>query len=256
MRRFSVALLTAVVVLTGCGGTPNEPTSEAGSARTATPTVGVEETPEDIPFVASSLTITGDTGALVVAGEVVEIDHLVRNLAGNSRSAAFRVSTESVDLVVELSDDSSRLKAGEIEALASIVTIPDDAQPGQVYEYEVLVANVEDTSDRSVTAIQLLVVEAAGDRPTAGADAGITAMNERVVVYVVGDDSDPDGDLDLQSLRVVAGGFAADQISGDGNGTITYIPFANVTGRDFVMYEICDDEARCDPTLLTIDVTD
>ena len=106
-----------------------------------------------------------------------------------------------------------------------------------------------------MTVVQLLVVEAVGQRPVAGADAGFTGTNESVIVYVVGDDSDPDDDLDYQSLRVIEGGFGADQVSGAGNGTITYVPFANVTGPDVVMFEICDGEARCDTTLLTIDVT-
>lgn len=121
-----------MIALAGCGGATNATAPDTSAAPAAAPTATPEPKPEDIAFVDSLLIIVGDTGALVVAGEVVEIDHLVRNTAGKARSAAFRADTESPDLIVELSDDSRWLKAGEIEALVSVVTIPDDAQPGQV----------------------------------------------------------------------------------------------------------------------------
>ena len=73
-------------------------------------------------------------------------------------------------------------------------------------------------------------------------------------MFAAADDVDPDGDLDIASLRVIAGGWLADQITGNGNGTITYVPFANVEGVDVVMYEMCDAESRCDTGLITITI--
>lgn len=253
-------VLALVLLAAGCGQSDGGPSEVAADPE---PTVAAPdpeptetaEAPDEVAFTETDITISGDTGVLVVPGETVEVDHLVRNTAANARSTGYRVDTEDEDLVIELSTDAKRLKADEIGSLVSTVTVPADAEVGQVFEYSVIALNVADVTERSVTTVQLLVTDAVGERPTAGPDAGFTTTNERVLIYVIGDDVDPDGDLDMSSLRVIDGGFAAAEIVGDGNGTITYVPFANVTGSDIVMYEICDAEDRCDTALVDIDVT-
>lgn len=258
--RSALVFFSVLVVLAACGGSSDPEAAPAPEAPTSTPDEGAgdgldADAPDELAFAESDVTIEGDTGVLVTPGETVNVDHLVFNTAGRSRSVAYRADLDDdVPLQIELSGDSSRLSTGEIESLVSTVTVPADAAPGTVFEYRVVAVNTEDISERSVTTVQLLVTEATGQRPDAGPDAGLTTTNERVLVYVVGDDTDPDGDLDIASVRVIAGGFSADSLEGDGNGTITYVPFANVVGDDVVMYEVCDSEQRCDTGLISITV--
>ena len=62
------------------------------------------------------------------------------------------------------------------------------------------------------------------------------------------------GQLDLETLRIVGGGFRAADLSVPNIGFINYEPFANLTGPDVVLYEICSTRGLCDTTTLTIDV--
>jgi hypothetical protein len=63
-------------------------------------------------------------------------------------------------------------------------------------------------------------------------------------MYVLASAADPDADLDQSSLGVVWFGFVSDDVSA-ANGTITYVPFNDVTGTDAVVYEVCDLEGLC-----------
>ena len=257
MRCRSVLLAVAATWLAACGG-GSEPAAQPGPAATPTPTVHDEPPttpPDELSFVAGDVQLEGDTGVLAIPGEAVAVDHLAFNSAARTRNVAYRVEIDDESpLDVELSRSSSRLEGGEIESVVSTVTVPDDAAVGQVFEYRVTAVNTDDIAERSSTTVQVLVVDATGSRPDAGPDAGVTSTNQRVLVYVVGDDRDPDGDLDIASVRVIAGGFSADSLISDGNGTITYVPFANVVGDDVVMYEVCDGEDRCDTGLISITV--
>ncbi len=216
-----------------------------------------EQGQDGLALVDSDIEIVGDTGLLAVAGEQIEVDHLVHNAAAGSRSVAFRIEDpDEIGLDVEVSTRSKRMKAGQVESVTSRVTVPGNAPDGAVYEYTVIALNVDDIDQRSHTTVQVLVVDAVGARPDVGPDAGITEPNERVLVYVIGDDTDPDDDLDITSVRVIAGGFMADELTVPDDGFVAYIPFANVTGLDAVLYEVCDAESRCDTGVVTIEVGD
>lgn len=222
------------------------PDPDAADAEAA---VGDEDAESDIELV-------GVTDVLAVAGEVVEIDHLVRNVAVGSRSATMRTRRVDDALRVELSRSSFRISAGGIVPITSTVTVADTAEVGRVLHYEVVALNVDDIAQRRVSEVRIEVVEATGTRPVAGDDAGTTSTNEKLLVFAAGDDSDADGDLDPASMEIVAGGFLGDQVSAGANGIITYVPFADVTGDDVVLYRICDEESRCDSAVVAVTIDD
>lgn len=212
------------------------------------------EPPEEIALAETAeFVIEGDTGVLATPGESVVVEHLIRNSAATARSVGLR-SASDTELEIEVSVRSVRVKRNEIVTVQSTLTVPEDAEVGDVIGYDVIAVNVDDIFEKSTTSVQVLVTDAVGQRPSVGDDAGQTDTNEQVFIFASGDDTDADGDLDLSSLRVIAGGWLADQIVGSGNGTITYVPFANVEGVDVVMYEVCDAEARCDTGLITVTI--
>ncbi|MGI9623344.1 MAG: Ig-like domain-containing protein [Acidimicrobiales bacterium] len=240
----------AIVAVASCGGDPGvDEAEDAPAEQVATPVA-----PDELALSGAELEVAGDEGALVRAGETVSMLHLVYNDAPTARSLGFRVETELDDPEIELSVRSVRVGSGEVLTFESSVDVPAKADVGDVLEYEVIVVNVDDINERGSSTVKLLVVEAEGDRPVAGPDAGTTTTNERIISYVVRDDSDADGDLDLQSLRVIAGGFLAAELTSNSTGTITYVPFANVIGSDVVLYEICDSEERCATAPLSIQI--
>ncbi|MEM7287935.1 MAG: Ig-like domain-containing protein [Actinomycetota bacterium] len=254
MRALTLALIVALGA-TACGqsGGEGEAPEAAPPAEQSEPTP-TPEPPEEIALTdTADFTIEGDTGVLATPGEQLVVEHLIRNGAATARSVGLRAATDA-DVDIEVSSRSIRVQRDEIVAVQSTLTVPDDAEVGEVIAYEVVAVNVDDIREKSVTAVQVLVTDAVGARPQVGDDAGRTATSERVFIFATADDTDPDGDLDQDSLRVIAGGWLADQITGNGNGTITYVPFANVEGVDVVMYEMCDDEQRCDTGLITVTI--
>ncbi len=256
MREKLIIVAVFAVLTLGCGGTGgSEPGTLAPTAPVADPSPTPEPAPADLALADPDVAISGDTGALVVPGETVTIDHLVYNSGSGARSMGFRTHQDDETTVQpELSATSVRIGGGEVLVLTSTVTVPGSATVGDVFVYDVIGVNVDDITQRSTLPVQLLVVDAVGSRPSVGANSGVTDTDEKVLVYVIGDDSDPDGDLDISSLRVIGGGFLAAEISGAGDGTITYLPFANVAGSDVLLYEVCDSEERCGTATVTIDV--
>jgi hypothetical protein len=241
------------VVAVGCSG--SDTSDSAAPAAPPATTATAEAAPAELALADSDVAITGDTGALVVHGETVTMDHLVYNSGSGAASMGFRIrQDEAGAFEPQLSATSVRIKGGEVFLLSTTVTVPDSAELDDVLTYDVVAVNVDEIDQRSTLSVQLLVVDATGSRPTVGANTGVTDTNEKVLVYVIGDDSDPDGDLDYGSLRVIAGGFLAAEITGAGDGTVTYVPFANVTGSDVLLYELCDSEHRCDTAVVAIDV--
>ncbi len=265
MRSRIVALVAVAVLIGACGGSAATDEAEPDPTPPALPTAG-PTVPDEMALVDGELVIEGDTEVAVVPGETVTVNHLVHNQADASRSLGLRHQIPAPDgdetpvglgdepFEVELSLTTTRVEAGQILPVTSVVEVPADAELGAVLVYDVVVVDVDDIGRRSSTTVELTVTDAAGSPPELGPDIGVTSTNKTVLVYVVGDDSDPDGDLDLASLRVVAGGFYADETSANSQGTVTYVPFANVTGADIVLYELCDLEQRCRSALVTITV--
>jgi FtsP/CotA-like multicopper oxidase with cupredoxin domain len=94
--------------------------------------------------------------------------------------------------------------------------------------------------------------------PVANPDSATTSGNTLVVINVVENDTDDDGNLDPASVEVLLGseplnGSAIANI--DGAGTVRYTPDTGFTGEDSFVYEVCDAFAACDTATVTITVT-
>ncbi|UCG56658.1 MAG: cadherin-like domain-containing protein, partial [Phycisphaerales bacterium] len=95
--------------------------------------------------------------------------------------------------------------------------------------------------------------------PIAVDDSAETELNTEVIIDVLGNDSDPDGDpLTVESVTQGTNGSVAN----NGDGTVTYTPNANFVGTDTFTYTATDGEADATatvtvtviPAAITIDI--
>jgi hypothetical protein len=95
------------------------------------------------------------------------------------------------------------------------------------------------------------ITVAAGNRlPTAGDDRARAALNSPVIVDVLANDADPDGDtLTITSNSTPANGAATAE-----NGKITYTPNAGFTGSDTFTYTVGDGKGGTASATVTVDV--
>ena len=89
--------------------------------------------------------------------------------------------------------------------------------------------------------------------PTATDDTATTDEDVPVIIDVLANDSDLDGDLDPSSLRVTS--TPTDGSTSLTSGQIRYVPNPDVSGPDTFAYEICDAGARCSTASVSVTVT-
>ena len=90
-----------------------------------------------------------------------------------------------------------------------------------------------------VSAPDTVMITATNRSPTAQDDSAITAMNTAVIVNVLANDSDPDGDpLSVTGVGQPANGKAV----ANANNTVTYTPAAAFVGSDSFTYSISDGQ--------------
>jgi PKD repeat protein len=110
------------------------------------------------------------------------------------------------------------------------------------------------TSDSNIAMVSL-TIEAINDPPVANDDSGVTTMeNTPVIIDVAANDSDPDGNLDLNSANENSPPSNGDMVD-NGDGKCTYTPNPGFTGPDSFIYQICDTDSLCDTATVSITVT-
>ena len=95
--------------------------------------------------------------------------------------------------------------------------------------------------------------------PAAAPDTARGEEDSIIVVDVLSNDSDPDGDLDPASLAIdsppEAGIATVTAARGRAAPVLNYIPNADYNGADGFSYRICDSTERCAVAVVTIEVT-
>ncbi len=95
--------------------------------------------------------------------------------------------------------------------------------------------------------------------PVAEDDLVGTTVDTVVTIDVVGNDTDPDGNLDPASANTACGSCATvvnGVLANNGNGTFDYTPDPGFVGDDGFVYEVCDDEPLCDTATVSITVSE
>ncbi len=130
-----------------------------------------------------------------------------------------------------------------------LVTYTPDADydGGDSFSYE-----VADDRGGTATATVVVTVLAVDDAPVALADGTTTAEDTPVVVDVLANDTDPDGDA-----LVVAGlgDPAHGTVTVAADGRVTYTPEADFAGTDSFTYTVTDGTGLGDSALVTVTVT-
>ena len=104
----------------------------------------------------------------------------------------------------------------------------------------------------SATATVTVTVTAVNDAPAASADSATVAEDGNINVAVLGNDSDPDGDV-LSVASVTQGADGAVEINPDK--TVKYTPAANYNGPDAFTYTVLDGNGGTAIGTVTVTVT-
>ncbi|MCB0994151.1 MAG: hypothetical protein KDB21_03605 [Acidimicrobiales bacterium] len=252
---FAIGMLAVGVVAAGCGGGsaasgPAEDLAfvEPSTDVTATPDPTPEPTPAAAdPGVARAELVAID-GVRVGAGERRSIDILI-NHVGPVEDVRINVAATGATVVA---DGVSLVRLGDGEQQVTSVEIVGTGEAG---ELTITATPVGSPDAAGTLSVALEPATADGAAPEAVDNRADAVGGRETVVYVVGDDTDPDGDLDYSSMELVGGGFLAASVVAPGDGTIVYTPFADAAGTDHVLYRICDAEGRCDTAVLRVSVT-
>jgi hypothetical protein len=138
-----------------------------------------------------------------------------------------------------------------IDAVTGEATYTPDADysGADTFRYRICdLALACDTATVSVT------VDPVADPPVAANDTVTTEEGEAVVIDVVANDSDPDGDLDPATVEIVSppsDGTA----TVDAAGRITYDPDPDYVGSDTFTYRVCDAQGACSTATVTVAVS-
>ncbi len=203
-------------------------TDAQGLTATATITITVGTPPPDAPVVAGVVPTQTGTDAQPIA----PIDAGSLFADPNGSPLAFSAIGLPPGLVI---DPVTGIVTGTLQPDASI------AGP-----YPVTVTGVDPNGNQVSTQFVLGVLNPA---PIAANDAASTATDMPVVIGVLGNDADPDGDtLDVSHVSDPANGSVV--INPDG--TVTYSPDAGFTGTDTFTYTVSDGQGGT--TIATVTV--
>ncbi len=129
---------------------------------------------------------------------------------------------------------------------AGVTYIPDAGFSGtETFDYTL--CDRGNSCDSASVTIEVIPVN---DPPLAAGDAAITDEDQAVVVSVIVNDSDPDGD----SLFVASASTPAHGAVSIGAGSITYTPSDDFYGSDQFTYTVCDPSSACDTATVTVTV--
>jgi hypothetical protein len=114
---------------------------------------------------------------------------------------------------------------------------------------------VEHSATQARSEVSANVESVANQPPQANDDSATVLTNENARVEVLANDSDSDGELDVNSLRVVTDRVANAGDISVANGRINVRPAdEDFTGTLTLDYEICDDGGLCDTATVTVTV--
>jgi len=202
-----------------------------GACGTATVTVNVAPV-DDLPVATpQDLTTPEDTAlAIGLIGSDADGDPLTYNI---------------------LTSPSHGVISGFDPATGELIYTPNEDYNGpDSFVFEVCDPHPNECGTATVT-IEVLPID---DPPVALDDTTQVSEDGSVEINVPGNDSDPDGNLDLTSVKIVSGPSNGTITIDPITGAITYEPDENFHGTDTFTYEICDTDGACDTATVTVTV--
>ncbi len=115
-----------------------------------------------------------------------------------------------------------------------------------------------DTLGSCDTAAVSITVSSVNDPPVAVDDVSGTTVDVAVIIDVVANDTDVDGNLDASSANTSCATCTTTSdgsLANNGDGTFTYTPDPGFSGSDGFTYEVCDADVACDTATVSITVS-
>lgn len=196
------------------------------------------------PASQATVTITVDPGTVIAADDQYTVQK-------NSKNNPLRVLENDSDPDGDAFGiiNVSRPRAGSVEHDSMLIFY--STQPGScaadAFEYEI--EDAMGVKGRASVAVNIL-----NQAPNAMNDQGTTCIDTPVVIPVLANDSDPDGDpLTLSTFDATS--QAMGTVKSDGNGSLTYLPPPGWMGVDSFQYTIVDDCGLTSVATVTVVVT-
>ena len=174
------------------------------------------------------------------------------------------ISEDSTALISVLANDSDACDDAPAMVSVGVPLFGTAVVAGEQVEYappsdfngiDTFMYAIEDCSGNVASALVRVTVLPVNDPPVAGDDTASVAEDGSAVINVPGNDSDPDGNLNLGSVSIVDppdhGTVSVNPVTGQ----VTYEPGPNFNGTDTFTYEICDSSGLCDTASVTVSVT-
>jgi large repetitive protein len=201
----------------------------------ATATVDVDVTPVGDPPDAV------DDAATVDEDGTVDIDVLANDtdIDGDIDPTSVSVTSGPTHGTVSVDPSTGRI---------AYTPDPDYAGPDS-FTYEVC-----DATSGCSTATVVVTVTPVTDPPVATDDTASVSENGVVIVDVLANDTDPDGDLDPTTVTIVAGPSHGTVTVDPTTGRITYVPANDYHGPDAFTYQVCDATGSCATATVSVTV--
>ena len=111
--------------------------------------------------------------------------------------------------------------------------------------------SIEDGNGGTATSTVAVTVNPVNDAPVANDDIATTALNTPVVIDVLGNDTDVDGD----TLAVLGTPVSADgTVTVNGDGTLTFTPTTGFVGEATISYDVTDGNGGTDTAVVIVTV--
>ena len=114
-----------------------------------------------------------------------------------------------------------------------------------------LSGNINLLTDSDTATVIVNTVVQPNSPPNANDDNASVDESGSVIIAVLGNDSDPDGNLKADTLALVSNPTHG-SVSLNPDGTFTYTPAAGFSGSDSFTYKVCDTKGLCDQATVTI----
>ncbi|MCF2870611.1 cadherin-like domain-containing protein [Octadecabacter sp. G9-8] len=171
---------------------------------------------------------------------------------------------EDTSVTVDLLANDTDPEGDDLEVISATLisgegTITDNGdgtvtfEPAEDFNGEAVIEyTISDGNGGEDTAQHTITVDAVNDAPDAVDDASVTDEDTAVIVDLLANDTDVDGD----DLTVVEATVPAEQgtLVDNGDGTVTFTPADNFTGEATISYTIEDEDGLTDSAVHTIDV--
>ena len=207
---------------------------------TATVTINVTAAP-----VVQSPPVAVNDSAPAVSGVPVMVD-----VADNDTDVDGDLDASSVSVTVPPAHGSVSVDAGT----GAITYTADASYIGtDTFTYEI--CDSTDLCDRATVTINVTAPPITPAPPVAEDNDVSTVEGEPIVIDVLGNDTDLDGDLDPTSVSIIDGPQHGTVEVDPDTGEISYTPDPDYTGTDTFTYQICDLDGNCDTATVTVTVT-